>query len=52
LPGEVYDLVAGYAAGSGISIEEAIAELLRKGYEYSDLEKKYDKERSRSRGLG
>jgi hypothetical protein len=43
LPGEVYDLVAGYAAGKGISLEEAIAELLRKGYEYSDLEKKYDK---------
>jgi hypothetical protein len=43
LPGEVYDLVVGYAASNRIGLEEAIAELLRKGYEYSDLEKKYDK---------
>jgi len=43
MPEDIYQLVVNYSVSNNIGIEEAIIELLRKGYEYSDLEKKYDK---------
>jgi len=41
LPEDVYELVTGYAASNGVGLGEAVADLLRKGYEYADLEKRY-----------
>ena len=43
LPEDVYELVAGYAASNGVGLGKAVADLLRKGYEYADLEKRYGK---------
>jgi hypothetical protein len=43
LPEDVYELVTGYAASNGVGLGEAVADLLRKGYEYADLEKRYGK---------
>jgi hypothetical protein len=43
LSDDVYKLVVNYATSNNVNIEDAIVELLRKGYEYYELEKMYDK---------
>jgi len=43
IPEDIHQLVTNYSISNNIDFEEAVIELLKKGYEYSELEKKYDK---------
>ncbi len=40
---DIYNLLINYSNNNNINIENAIEELIKKGYEYHELEKMYEK---------